>query len=214
MTREPANGPAASARPVKPDLRPAGPIVRAVDLGIWAEAGAAVQGAERYAERTREWARAAYRRAKDQGHAEGRAAGLEAGSRFAAQAEAELSRLLGEIEGQLPRLVMELVESMLGAFDPGELLPHAVREAVARLNEAGDVQLRVAPPLVDAMRAVAAELEQTGRRVRIEPDPGLGQDGCILSSAFGNVELSMGAQLAALRESLAVRAIGHGGSAA
>lgn len=195
---------APAARPAKPDLRPAGPIVRAVDAGTWTDAADAIAGANRYAERTRGWARAAYVRARERGFAEGRTEGVAEAGRLAADASAQTTRLLAAIEGQLPRLVLEVVEGILGSFDPGEILPFAVRQAVSRLGNGAEVRIRVAPALAEEMRRVVDELGDVGgaRAIRVEADPGLEPGACVMWSEFGNVDLSVAAQLKAFRSGL------------
>jgi type III secretion protein L len=203
---EQATSPAESVltKPARPRLSPAGPIVRAGDAELWGAAAAAREGAERYAERTRRWARAAYARARERGLREGREEGAAAAAKLVAGAQAEIDRLLVQIEAQLPRLVAEIVESVLGAFDPGELLPFAVRKAVLRLNETTDIRIKVAPAIYETMRAALASATDgpAGQRLRVEADPTLEGGACLIWTELGNVELSLAAQLRALRAEL------------
>jgi type III secretion protein L len=197
MTAE-AAGP--GPRPPRPALRPPGPVIPAAEAGLWTDAAAALAGADAYAERTRRWARAAYVQARERGLAEGRAEGGAQAARLVASAQAQVSQLLRAVEGRLPDLVADLVGSVLGSFDPGEILPHAVREAVRQLDGAGEVRVRVAPDLAEPLR-LALEGE-TGPRIRVEADPGLEGGACVLWSEVGNVELTIAAQLKALRDGL------------
>lgn len=195
-------------KPNRPTLCPAGPVVRAIDAELWADAAQACAGAEHYAERTRRWARAAYFRARERGLNEGREEGAAEAARLVSAAQAEIGRLLAEMERQLPRLVVDIVESLLGSFDPGDLLPLAVKKAMVRLDEAADIRIKVAPAMYEVMKAaMGGSLEGDGRqRLRVEADPALDNTACSIWSEFGNVDLSIDGQLRVLREELTAAA--------
>lgn len=190
-------------RPSRPTLRPAGPVIRAADTELWADAAQALAAADRYAERTRHWARATYFRERDRGREEGRREGADEAVRLAKEAQSELRSLLGSIEDQLPRLLLDIAENLFGAFEPEELLPLAVRKALTRLEDAADIRIKVAPTLQDAMKAALAREETgAGQRIRIEADPSLAPGACVIWSEFGNVDLSLTAQLKAMRDEM------------
>lgn len=185
----------------RPMLCPLGPLVRAEDVGLWGDAAEARAAAERHLQRVRAWARAAYQRERARGHAEGRAAGAEEAARLIAGAAAETARQKAALERELPQLVMEIVRDLLGAFDPGETLVRTVRHAIEQKYGGGEVRLHVAPAHADALAREFGGCDgQEGRPlVRIEADPALSAQQCVLWSEFGNIDLGLEAQLRALR---------------
>lgn len=187
--------------PDRPMLRPLGPLVWAEEVGLWNDAAEARAAAERHLQRVRAWARTAYQRERARGHAEGRAAGAEEAARLVARAAAQAARQKAVLERELPHLVMDIARDVLGAFDPGETLIRAVRHAIEQKYGGGEVRLHVAPALADALAREFAGCDgQEGRPlVRIEADPALSAQQCVLWSEFGNIDLGLEAQLRALR---------------
>jgi type III secretion protein L len=108
--------------PLPPRLTPVGPVIRAQDAALWADAAAALAEARLYADQTRAWAQAAYEKERERGYAEGWSAGAEDASRCVAATAARTERYLRGLERDLPALVIDVVERILGSFDPGEVL--------------------------------------------------------------------------------------------
>ncbi|MGY4399402.1 type III secretion system stator protein SctL [Bradyrhizobium sp. USDA 3315] len=189
------------ALPVAPQIRPLGPLIPAAELKIWHDAIHARATAERHLQRVRSWGRKAYERERARGHAEGVKAGAEEMARLIAQAACELAQRKAVLERELPELVIEIVRDLIGAFDPGEMLVRSVRHAIEQKYKNTEVYLHVSPLKADLLaREFAAYNGQDGRpKVRIEPDPALAADQCVLWSEFGNVDLGLAAQLRALR---------------
>ncbi|THK33557.1 HrpE/YscL family type III secretion apparatus protein [Ensifer sp. MPMI2T] len=191
-----------SAAPVAPQMRPLGPLIPASELKIWHSAEEALAAAERHQQRVRTWARAAYQRERARGYAEGLNTGAEEMSALIARAVTEVARRKAVLEKQLPQLVIEIVSDLLGAFDPGELLVRAVRHAIERrYNGAEEVCLHVCPTQVDMLAHEFADCDGWEKRpkVRIDPDPTLSPQECVLWSEYGNVALGLDAQMRALR---------------
>ncbi|MDX8443980.1 type III secretion system stator protein SctL [Mesorhizobium sp. VK25A] len=186
--------------PVAPRMRPVGPLVPASELEIWHNAFEARAAAERYLLRVRRWARIAYQRERERGRSEGMNRGAEEMARLIAQSVSEAARQKAALEQQLPQLVMQIVSDLLGAFDPGELLVSAVRHAIERKGGA-EVRLKVCPTQADAVAGEFAAYDgREGRpKVRVDPDPALSPQQCVLWSDYGNVDLGLDAQLRALR---------------
>ncbi|KRQ97097.1 nodulation protein NolV [Bradyrhizobium jicamae] len=184
-----------------PQIRPLGPLIPAAELKIWHDAAHALAAAERHLQRARGWARKAYERERARGHAEGVKAGAEEMARLIAQAACELAQRKAVLEQELPQLVVEIVSDLLGAFDPGEMLVRGVRYAIEQKYKSTEVCLHVPPLKADLLASEFAACDgRDGRpNVRIEPDPALTADQCVLWSEFGNVELGIAAQLRALR---------------
>ncbi|MET2832526.1 type III secretion system stator protein SctL [Mesorhizobium shangrilense] len=190
-----------SAAPDAPQIRPMGPLIPANELEIWHSATQARDAAERYQQRVRSWVRAAYKRERAHGHTEGLNAGAEEMAGLIARAVSEVARRKAVLEQELPQLVMEILSDLLGAFDPGDLLVRAVRHAIERKYGDAEVCLHVCPTQVDMLaRAFAGCDGREGRpRVRIDPDPTLSPQQCVLWSEYGNVDLGLDAQMRALR---------------
>ncbi|NRQ19059.1 type III secretion system stator protein SctL [Ensifer sesbaniae] len=190
-----------SAKLVAPQMRPVGPLIAASELEIWHNAAKARDAAQRYQQRVRSWAREAYERERALGHAEGLNAGAEEMARIIAQAASDVARRKAVLEQELPQLVIEILNDLLGAFDPGELLVKAVRHEIERKYTGAEVCLHVCPAQVDMLAREFAPCDgREGRpRVRIDPDPTLSPQQCVLWSEYGNVDLGLDAQMRALR---------------
>ncbi|WP_027155876.1 type III secretion system stator protein SctL [Mesorhizobium sp. WSM2561] len=190
-----------SVAPTAPQMRPIGPLIPASELEIWNSAAEARAGAERHQQRVRRWARAAYQRELARGHSEGFNAGAEEMAALIAEAVAEVARRKAVLEQELPQLVMEILSDLVGTFDPGELLVMAVRHAIERQYSGAEVCLHVCPMQADMLTREFAGCDgKDGRpRVRIEPDPMLSPQRCVLWSEYGNVDLGLDAQMRALR---------------
>jgi type III secretion protein L len=190
--------------PVAPRLCPAGPIVRQEAFGIWSEAQAALDAAERHRKRMRSWTLSAYQRERQRGKDEGLLAGREEAARLVARTAARANSYLNQLERDLPTLVLEMIENLLGQLDPGDLLARAVRNAVIRLRTDGELRLRVAPEQAAVLRAALADIgdENGASMTKIEIDPTLSAGQCVLWSELGNIELGLEAQIRALRQGL------------
>jgi type III secretion protein L len=196
--------PEADGKPAAPKLRPLGPIVRAAEAGIWTDAAAAIEEAERHAERMQDWAQTTYERERERGYREGLTVGAEEAARLIAATAARTETYMRDLERDLPRLVLELVERILGSFDPGQVLSLAVSQAVDKLRTGAEIRVHVSPDLADRLRASLADLARgsDAPRVRVHADPALASGTCVLHSEFGNVELGIEAQLKALKEGI------------
>lgn len=194
----------ANDRPLAPRLRPHGPVIRAEDTAIWSDAAAAIAAADLYAKRMKGWVRTVRARERERGYAEGRDAGAEEAARLVAATAARAEIFLRELERDLPDLVLGLVERVLGAFDPGDVLARAVVEAVGRLRSESEIRVHVAPEQADSLRAGLAEIRRLdgAPSLRVQADPALATGQCVLHGASGTVELGMAAQLRALREGI------------
>ncbi|XIA67445.1 type III secretion system stator protein SctL [Bradyrhizobium sp. TZ2] len=192
------------ALPADPQIRPIGPLIPAAELGIWSDALQTRALAERYLHQVRSWARKAYERERAHGHSEGLKTGSDEMAQLVAQAACELARRKAVLEQELPQLVLDILDDVLGSFDPGEMLVRTVRHAIERTYGIAEVCLHVSPVKADALiREFAAFDGRNGRpKLTIDPDPTLTPDRCVLWSEFGNVDLGLAAQLRILRAGL------------
>ncbi|WP_028350688.1 type III secretion system stator protein SctL [Bradyrhizobium murdochi] len=189
------------ALPVAPEIRPLGPLISAAEIGIWCDAVEARAAAERHLQRVRGWGLTAYKRERARGRADGFKSGAEEMSRLIAQATSALAQRKAILEQELPQLVMEIVSDLLGTFDPGEMLVRTVRHAIEQKYGSAEICLHVSPLKADALAREFATCDgQEGRpKVRVDPDPALTTEQCVLWSEFGNVDIGVAAQLRALR---------------
>lgn len=190
-----------ASAPSAPLLLPIGPVVRREDVDIWSDAAMARAAAQRHLERTRGWALEAFRQERQKGYSEGYSAGAEEVARLIASLTAQAKEHQSLLERELPVLVMEVLEGLLGSFDSKDLLVRMVRHSLQSKYGSGELRLRVAPALVNEMTRQLADFD--GREgfpvVTVESDPALSAEQCVLWSEFGNVDLSPRAQIRALR---------------
>lgn len=189
-----------------PAFRRAGPILKAEALGQWRDARRFLDEAEAHAAQLRAEADDAFAAERRRGHAEGLDAAREDAAALLAATGLQVDRYLGSLDQTLADLVQETIERILGRFDRRDLVLQAVTHALqqARLDHAAT--LRVAPEMMAALRDrladPAAGLAEISRRITVESDPGLAPDTCVMVTKYGHVELSIDAQLRALREAL------------
>jgi type III secretion protein L len=194
--------------PTAPTFKPLGPVVRGHEVDSWGRATEALESVVRYHGSVQAFADETYQREKQRGYDEGLAAGAAEAARLIAAAAARAEQHMDALERELPGLVGDIVERMLGTFDTGDLLLHAVHHALGQLRSRADVYLRVAPEHAESLRQTLAEfgsLKGAGR-VHVEVDPAMERGACMLCSELGNVELGIAAQVRALREGLEVYA--------
>ncbi|TWA90230.1 type III secretion system stator protein SctL [Bradyrhizobium stylosanthis] len=189
------------ALPERPQIRPLGPLIPASELAIWSDAVRTRALAERYLQQVRNWASKAYQRERARGHSEGLRTGSDEMARLVARVACEVARRKAVLEQELPQLVMEILSGLVGSFDPGELLVRSVRHAIEQRYGSAEVCLHVCPVNADALIREFAAFDGTDGRpkVRIDSDPTLTPDQCVLWSEFGNVDLGLAAQLRTLR---------------
>ncbi|MCC8978069.1 type III secretion system stator protein SctL [Bradyrhizobium acaciae] len=192
------------AQPDSPRIRPLGPLIPAAELGIWCDAVQTRALADRYLRQVRSWASKVYQQEREHGHSEGLRSGSDEMAQLIARAASDVARRKAVLQQELPQLVLEILTDLLGSFDPGEMLVRTVRHAVEQRYGSAEVRLHVSPVNVDALRHEFEAFDGTDGRpkVRIDPDPAMGPDQCVLWSEFGNVDLGLAAQLRKLRLSL------------
>ncbi|MCP1854631.1 MULTISPECIES: type III secretion system stator protein SctL [unclassified Bradyrhizobium] len=192
------------AQPDSPRIRPVGPLIPAAELGIWYDAVQTRALADRYLQQVRSWASKAYQQEREHGHSEGLRSGSDQMAQLIARAASDVARRKAVLQQELPQLVLEILTDLLGSFDPGEMLVRTVRHAVEQRYSSAEVCLHVSPVNADALRHEFEAFDGTDGRpkVRIDPDPAMGPDQCVLWSEFGNVDLGLAAQLRKLRLSL------------
>lgn len=186
----------------KPDSvgRPTAPLLRDAELRLWGEAEDALRAARERADQIDQASREAFAQESARGYAKGRAGGAEEAARIVTAAAAAADALLHRLEAELPGIVCDIVEDMLGAMPATELVTSAVRHALGRVRLGAAATLRTAPGSLGALRAALDA--PGGELVRLEADPALEDGRCVLSGEFGAIELDVAAQLRVLRSTL------------
>ena len=191
--------------PVRPKLKPCGPVVRAEEFDHWREAARAVDAAQQYLKQMQQLAETAYEQEKQRGLAEGREAGAREAAQVATNLVSEATRYLAEIERTVPSMIVVIVERILGAFEETDFITRAVRQAVTTLG-GSEIRLRVAPEMVDALRR-SFDRDGTGdaHLLYLEADPGIKPGDCQIVTESGNIDVGFAAQSRALRNDLQQR---------
>ncbi|HET8726424.1 MAG TPA: type III secretion system stator protein SctL [Alphaproteobacteria bacterium] len=191
-----------------PAFKPHGRILRSEDVQSLRDGRRFVEEARAYAEKLREQAAAAFEEERRRGFAEGQEAARTEGASLLAEASARIDRHLSGLDQALATLVIDTIERILGACDHRELSLRAIRHALdeARTDEA--LTLYVQPDMVEQLRRRLADpvhgLAPDGPQVKVEPDPQLSNDACVMSTRRGFVELTIDAQIQALRKGIAM----------
>ena len=177
-------------------------MVRAADLGIWADARALLADAQAQAAAVAADADRHLAAKRAEGHAEGLAAGQAEIAALLAELTARRDAALSEIAETLPTLVSAVLDRILGAADRGAALRDAVRHGMQEVYRGGPARLRVAPESQDAAREALVS-DARCAAVTIDPDPSLPPGACRFECEYGSAELGLGAQLQAVRDGLA-----------
>ena len=184
--------------------RVSGQVLKSDEYEKLREARELLDTAQEEADAVLERASAAYEAEKRRGYQDGQ---LEAKAVLAKMQAEQVGRARSWVDGmerQLGALVARAVERIIGEMDDAELLAKVVRRALEDFQGLPDLRLRVAPEQVEPLQRA---LEERVRRnaaapLRIEPDPALGPEECVLESALGVVDLSLPRQLDVLRQAL------------
>jgi type III secretion protein L len=209
------------AEPVSPDIEfeerlrpflraPAGPVLQAGDFQAWSDAQEYLAAAKKVLQEADQ--KAAELAAA--GQAKGYAAGWEEGSKaifdLVAQTKREIDAYYAQLETTLRELAIQVIREIIGGLDASDAVASAVRKALERPDFGTEVTLYVSP---EVFPAVKQKLEgQLGHAtissIILREDPGLSPAGCILTSEFCKVDISLEKQLELLAASLRTAQIG------
>ncbi len=185
-------------------LIPLGRIVRKEEVPRWFDAVTArndLLNARQAVEASRNDAIAA-------AYEEGYASGLEAGKRDAAllvlRTTLKLNRRAEEIERQLPLLVMDVVENILGQFDTGVLLGASIKRAMQDLYTKTEISVQVSAEDFESVGRIIGELSKTPGipPIQIRSDDEMKPGDCRLIGDFGSLDLSLQTQMNLLRNGI------------
>jgi type III secretion protein L len=188
-------------------IRPRRRIIRAAEARAWQDGEAFLASARQAADMIRAQAVAAFEAERRRGFEEGRRAGATEAARLLAETTLKIDRALAGAAGEIADLAIDALERLLGDFDQRDLLVRAVRHAIAQLRHAKRLRLRVAPAVVDDVKArLGADLDpESLGLVAVEGDAALEGYAAVLVSDAGFVEVGIAAQIEALRLALGVK---------
>lgn len=182
--------------------RPGSIVIRAADLGVWADARAVLADAQARAAAVVADADRHLEAKRIEGHAAGVAAGQAQIAALLVELTARRDAALSEIAETLPALVGAVLDRILGAADRGTMLRDAVRHGMQDVYRGGGARLRVAPEGQDAAREALASAARYAA-ITIDADPSLPPGACRFECDYGSAELGLVAQLQAVRDGLA-----------
>lgn len=186
---------------------PRGPVVKAAQAAIWAEAVEARNALVAAREAVEAQAQSVFAREARRGFEAGRLKGEKEAAGIALEAERNARAFLDDLERSLPALVLDLVEGMIGRLEPTDALERAVRHALAQRRDEAAVTVCLAPAdHRELQERLAGLLERAGGTVRLAADPALSPGHARLDSRVATVDLTLSAQLAILRRELTAQA--------
>ena len=194
-----------SSEEVEPLLSPSGPIVRAEELAIWTEAEAALTAARSHAAWLERTARAACVEHRRTAWREGYESGSIEVAELLARARAETDRHFEELARDVPRLVADMVEDLVGERMAPALIERSVRSVLAGRDEGEALTLKVPPTCLAPVEARLADLAASrdgNSSLAIVADPALPDDVAVLWGGRSSVEIGVATQLERLREAL------------
>jgi len=181
-------------------------VVKAADAATVSSAADIVAAAEAEAERIREEAKAAYEEERRRGYDKGIADG---------KAEIVMQKLdlvdssvafMESVEDKMAEVVMKALKSCVMEIGDREMVVQIVRKTMAAvIRTQRQVTLKVAPEMVESVRARASELTTTFPTIEtfdVVEDPRLKGAACILETEAGVADASVETQLAAIEKSL------------
>ncbi len=185
-------------------LTPLGRIVRKNEIPGWSDARAARDDLE--------LAKQALEASKievfDAARADGFKAGLEEGKKEASllvmRTASQLASRTDELERQLPSLIIDIVENLLGEFNVGDVLAACIKRALKDLHAKTEIALEVCPTdFEDVSHAIAHMSSEKGMPpIRVRCDEEMSTGDCRLTGDFGFLDLSLKTQMNILRKGL------------
>lgn len=182
---------------------PADVVIDGTAFAAWCEADAVLDAARREAQRIRDEAQSAFDAEQRRGYEDGlRQAQFEQAERMIEHASRMVDHFAA-IEGRMVTLVMQAVRRIVADFSDTDRVLAVVRNGLAVMRTQKQLTLRMAPDVVDTVKARATELLEAFPGVGMldfVPDSRLKGDAAILESEIGVVEASIETQLQAIEQ--------------
>ncbi len=180
-------------------------VVKAADAATVRSAAEIIAAAEAEAARIREDAKAAFEAEKRRGYEKGLDDGkMEIAMQKLDQVDSSVA-FMENVEEKMAEVVMKALKTCVTEIGDREMVVQIVRKTMnAVIRTQKHVTLKVAPDMVETVRARAAELTTTFPTVEtfdVVEDPRLKGAACVLETEAGVADASVETQLAAIEKS-------------
>ena len=191
-------------------------LVKATEVATVRTAEEIVAAAEAEAARIREEAKAAFEEERKRGYEKGLADGkLEISMQKLDLIDSSVA-FMESVENKMADVVLKALRSCVVEIGDKEMVIQIVRKTMnAVIRTQRQVTLKVAPEMVEVVRARAAELKasySTIETLDVVEDPRLKGTACVLETEAGVAEASADTQIAAIEKSIQKHIKNHGGA--
>ena len=181
-------------------------VVKAADVATVRSAAEIVAVAEAQAAQIREDAKAAYEEERKKGYDKGIADGKTEIAMQKLDLVDSSVAFMENVEEKMSDIVMKALKSCVTEIGDREMVIQIVRKTMAAvIRTQRQVTLKVAPELVETVRARVSELTATFPTIEtfdVVEDPRLKGSACVLETEAGVADASVESQLAAIERSL------------
>ena len=181
-------------------------VVKAADVATVRSAAEIVAAAEAQAAQIREDAKAAYEEERKKGYDKGIADGKTEIAMQKLDLVDSSVAFMENVEEKMSEIVMKALKSCVAEIGDREMVIQIVRKTMAAvIRTQRQVTLKVAPELVETVRARVSELTATFPTIEtfdVVEDPRLKGSSCVLETEAGVADASVDSQLAAIERSL------------
>jgi len=191
-------------------------VVKATDVATVRSATEIIAAAEAEAARIREEAKAAFEAEKQRGYEKGLSDGkMEMAMQKLDQVDSSVAFMEG-VEEKMAEVVMKALRTCVVEIGDREMVVQIVRKTMnAVIRTQRQVTLKVAPEMVETVRARVAELKAdypTVETLDVVEDPRLKGAACVLETEAGVADASVDTQIAAIEKSIQKHIKNHGGA--
>ena len=181
-------------------------VIKAADVATVRSAAEIVAAAEAQAAQIREDAKAAYEEERKKGYDKGIADGKTEIAMQKLDLVDSSVAFMENVEEKMSDIVMKALKSCVAEIGDREMVIQIVRKTMAAvIRTQRQVTLKVAPELVETVRARVSELTATFPTIEtfdVVEDPRLKGSACVLETEAGVADASVESQLAAIERSL------------
>ena len=181
-------------------------VVKAADVATIRSAAEIVAAAEAQAAQIRENAKAAYEEERKKGYDKGIADGKTEIAMQKLDLVDSSVAFMENVEEKMSEIVMKALKSCVAEIGDCEMVIQIVRKTMAAvIRTQRQVTLKVAPELVETVRARVSELTATFPTIEtfdVVEDPRLKGSACVLETEAGVADASVESQIAAIERSL------------
>ena len=191
-------------------------LVKLAEVATVQTAEEIIAAAEAEAARIREEAKAAFEEEKKKGYEKGLADGkLEISMQKLDLVDSSVA-FMESVEDKMADVVLKALRSCVVEIGDKEMVLQIVRKTMnAVIRTQRQVTLKVAPEMVEVVRARVAELKaaySTIETLDVVEDPRLKGTACVLETEAGVAEASADTQIAAIEKSIQKHIKNHGGA--